>query len=354
LQNNKASSKLYAIAMAEIRPRNITIFDVARASGVSYSTVSRVLNGFEFVKASTRQKVLTTADDLGYVANLQARSLAGGKSQIIGLLVPALDNGYISEISGGIDEELAKANYDLMLYTTHRKQGKESKYVHTIINGPTDGLVLLVPLVPQSYLELLHQQRFPYVLIDQGDTSNQSAVVTSTNYEGAYEATAYLIKLGHKRIGFVAGQEELISSRERLEGYKAALKDNDLSLDESLIVAGDFDQHVSRLATQMLLDLAAPPSAIFACNDLSAFGVMEAVREAGLQIPKDMSVIGFDDIPQSSITYPKLSTVRQPLKEMGKVAVELLLEQINNPEVKPKQITLGTRLMIRDSCQRYS
>jgi LacI family transcriptional regulator len=335
------------------RQRTVTIFDVAKASGVSSSTVSRVLTGFAFVKESTRKKVLERANALGYVANVQARSLAGGKSQIIGLLVPNLDNGYITEISCGIDEELAKANYDLMLYTTHHKRSKEAQYVHTIVNGPADGLILLVPLVSYSYLEILHEQRFPYVLVDQIDSSQQSAAVNSTNYQGAFEATSYLIALGHKRIGFVKGLTGLVSARERFEGYKDALNQHSLTLDEALLVAGDFEQHASREATKTLLSSAHPPSAIFACNDLSAYGVMEAIREAGLNISQDISVLGFDDIPQSSLTYPKLTTVRQPLRDMGRIAVELLLEQLNNPGTELKQVTLETQLMLRDSCQRY-
>src|SRR5687768_2234593 len=131
----------------------VTILDVAKESGVSYSTVSRVLNGFDFVKETTREKVLATAAKLGYVANLQARSLAGGKTRIIGLLVPGLDNGYIGEIVRGIDEETAKTNYDLMLYTTRRHIGRETLYVNTISNGLTDGIILIVPLLEREYLE---------------------------------------------------------------------------------------------------------------------------------------------------------------------------------------------------------
>jgi LacI family transcriptional regulator len=336
------------------RQRTVTIFDVAKASGVSSSTVSRVLTGFAFVKETTRKKVLESAHDLGYVANVQARSLAGGKSQIIGLLVPNLDNGYITEISCGIDEELAKANYDLMLYTTHHKRSKESQYVHTIVNGPADGLILLVPLVSYSYLEILHEQRFPYVLVDQIDSNKQSFAVTSTNYQGAFEATSYLIELGHQRIGFVKGLTGLVSAKERLGGYKDALKHHHLAFDDSLIISGDFGQQTARETTKTLLSIANPPSAIFACNDLSAYGVMEAVREAGLDIPRDISVLGFDDIPQSSMTYPKLTTVRQPLREMGRIAIKLLLEQINTPTNKPKQVTLETQLILRESCQRYN
>src|SRR4029078_12308425 len=148
------------------KSHSVTIFDIAREAGVSYSTVSRVLNGFEYVNESTRQRVTEAAERLGYVANPQARSLAGGHSQIIGVLVPALDNGYTGEIVRGIDAELARSNYDLMMYTTHRHVGKESTYVNTITNGLTDGLLLLTPLVTAQYLTALQERNYPYVLID--------------------------------------------------------------------------------------------------------------------------------------------------------------------------------------------
>ncbi len=341
--------------MADNRQRNVTIFDVAKASGFSFSTVSRVFSGFAFIKDSTRQKVLATANELGYTVNLQARRLAGGKSNIIGMLVPSLDNGYVNEVSKSIDEELSKAGYDLMVYTTHHKKGKEARYVNTL-GGLSDGLLLMIPLIDHDalesdYLEVLRQRHVPYVLIDQMDESKQSTIIDSTNYQGGYEATRYLIELGHKRIGFITGIMAIHSARERLVGYKKALQEAGITSDQNLIVKGDFDSSKGYAATQKLLELSPRPTAIFASNDISAFGAMDAIRHAGLEIPKDISVIGFDDIPQASTSYPKLTTVRQPLDQMGKLAVQLLLEQINHPETKPKQVTLETRLIIRDSCQ---
>ncbi len=329
----------------------ITIIDVARECGVSYSTVSRVLNGYEFVKESTRKRVMDAANKLGYVANLQARSLAGGRSQIIGLLVPGLDNGYIGEIVRGVDEELKRANYDLMLYTTHRHRGKESVYVNQIANGLTDGLLLIVPLVASAYLDALRQRNFPYVLIDQWDAADKSSVVDATNWQGAYDATRYLLESGHRRIAFVTGLMELSSAVDRLEGYKAALADHDVPYLDELVIEGDFWQSTAITAAKHLLSLSQRPTAIFAANDLSAYGVMEAIRDAGLRIPDDISVIGFDDIPQSSIVYPKLTTMHQPLAQMGRVAVKMLLEQIENPDRPARRVTLATHLVVRDSCR---
>jgi len=339
--------------MSENHPRkkngNVTIIDVAKASGVSYSTVSRVLNGFEYVKDSTRERVLAAAKDLGYVANLQARSLAGGKTNVVGLLVPGLDNGYIGEIVSGADEELFRSNYNMMLYTTHRYQGKEEAYVKSIYSGLTDGLLLIVPMTPVSYLEALQNQNFPYVLIDQSDNTGKSNIVDSTNWQGAYDAVTYLIELGHTRIAHISGSPYLQSAEDRLEGYKSALSDHNIPINDRYILEGNFYQDKGYEVTLQLLDMDTPPTAIFAANDLSALGVMDAVRDRGLSIPADMSVIGFDDIPQAIITYPKLTTVRQSLKQMGRIAVKLLLEKLENPDTTPRRITLKTELIERES-----
>jgi LacI family transcriptional regulator len=327
-----------------------TIYDVAREAGVSYSTVSRTLSGYEFVKPSTREKVLQAAEKLGYVPNQQARSLAGGRSNLVGVLVPAVSNNYISEILRGIDEKLAESSYNLILYTTHRHQGKESSYVASIMNGAADGLLLVVPLISTSYLDVLREQDFPYVLIDQIDKTEKSCVVNGTNWQGAYDATKYLLDLGHRRIGFIAGLAGLSSAAERLDAYTTALSDHGISLCSELLTKSDFRESGGYIAAQKLLALPERPTAIFASNDLSAFGAIEAIREHGLRIPEDVSIVGFDDTPQASIVYPKLTTVHQPLAQMGREAVTILLENMKNRTNEIRQVTLETRLIIRDSC----
>lgn len=332
-----------------------TIRDVARVSGVSYSTVSRVLSGYEFVKETTRNRVMQAVEELGYVANLPARSLAGGRSRIIGLLVPNLDNGYVGTITQGIDRELARANYDLMLYTSHRQPGKESVYVNAIANGLTDGLLLIAPWLAGTYLDELRAQNFPYVLIDQADDTENSSVVESTNWQGAYEATRYLYQQGHRRIAFVTGSLAIRSAVDRFQGYKAALADSNLPVREELILEGNYQQQTAYAVTKNLLQhLNPPPTALLASNDLAAFGAMDAARECGLAIPEDISIIGFDDVPQASFVFPKLTTVRQPLELMGQVAVKLLLEQIEDPKRPPQKIALATQLVIRDTVRTLS
>jgi LacI family transcriptional regulator len=328
-----------------------TIFDVARMAGVSYATVSRVLNNKDHVKPETRTAVLEAAAQLGYVASPQARSLAGGLSQIIGLLVQRFDSAYIWEIIRGIDTELDAAQYDLMLYTTHRRKPKESAYVTALARGLVDGLLLLLPRDPQAYLESLRRQRFPYILIDHQGIGDYARSVGATNWQGAYDAARYLTTLGHRRIGFITGALDLGCSIDRLAGYQAALREAGLPADPALIYTGDFLQPAGYAAGHALLALPDPPTAIFASNDDMAFGVMDAARDRGLRIPADISIIGFDDIPRTAAVHPPLTTVRQPLEEMGRTATRMLLQLIADPQLQIGRLALPTELVVRHSCK---
>lgn len=329
----------------------VTIFDVARMAGVSYATVSRVLNNRDHVKPETRNTVLEVARQLGYVASPQARSLAGGRSQVIGLVLQRFDSAYIGEIIRGIDTALDAAQYDLMLYTSHRHKSKESGYVAALARGLADGLLLLLPRQPEAYLESLRRQRFPYVLIDHQGIGDYARSVGATNWQGAYDATRYLIGLGHRRIGFVTGALELGCAVDRLAGYRTALSDAALPSDPALIYTGDFLQPEGYAGGQALLRLPTPPTAIFASNDDMAFGVMDAARDRGLRIPVDLSVVGFDDLPRAAAVHPALTTVRQPLEEMGQTATRMLLQLIADPQLPLGRVALPTELVVRESCQ---
>lgn len=331
--------------------RHVTIIDVAREAGVSYTTVSRVVNNKENVKPETRERVLMAMTRLGYVVDQRARSLAGGLSQVIGLLVHDLGTSYIGEIIRGIEAELAPAQYDLLLYTTHRRKTKESAYVTTLTRGLADGLLIVLPRDPGAYLETLRVSHFPYVLIDHRGIGEETSAVTATNWQGGYDATKYLIELGHRRIGHVTGALDQGCARDRLAGYKAALADYEIPFDPDLVREGDFFQPAGYAGARALLNLSDPPTAIFAANDVMAFGVMEAVRECNLRIPEDVSIIGFDDISEASNVHPPLTTIQQPLEEMGRLATRMLLERIRDPKLAPRSIELSTKLIVRQSCR---
>ena len=339
------------MARASRSSGNVTIIDVAEEAGVSYATVSRVLNNDPHVKPETRDRVVHSIARLGYTVNQQARNLAGGRSHIVGLLVPDLGTGYIGEIIRGIDDALGIAQYDLMLYTTHRRKTKESAYVTSLTQGMTDGLLLVLPRDPEEYLISLRQRHFPYVLIDHQGISEAESAVGATNRQGGYEATKYLIDLGHHRIGFITGTMDLGCSRDRLEGYRTALCESEIPVEPALIQEGDFNQPTGYLAARHLLDLSTPPTAIFASNDVMAFGVMEAVRDRSLRIPEDISIVGFDNIPQAEHVSPQLTTIEQPLAEMGHEATRALLTMIREPERPYQRVELPTKLIVRASTQ---
>ena len=331
--------------------RTATIFDVAKKAGVSYGTVSRVINDNPHVKSETRQRILQAMEELGYVVNKQARILAGGRSQTIGVLVPDLGTGYVGEIMRGIDAELSLNDLDLVLYTTHRIANKEANYIANLAKGVVEGLLLLLPRNPVDNIGSLIQRNFPFVLIDHHGTGRDCPAVGATNWQGAYNATEYLLKLGHTRIGFVTGSMDMGCSVDRLEGYRSALRTYHLHEDKELIFEGNFDQPDGFSGANAFLDLDNPPTAIFASNDVMAMGVMDAIRTRGLHISEDISVVGFDDIPQASLTHPALTTVNQPLEKMGRVATQMLLDLLNEPEKQVKRIELPTELVVRDLCR---
>jgi LacI family transcriptional regulator len=326
----------------------VTIVDVAREAGVSYATVSRVLNADPYVKLETRERVAAALDRMGYVANRQARSLRTGRSQMVGLLARDLGTGYIGQIIAGIDAEVAETEYEVLLFTTHHK-ARAPEYVATFVGGMADGILLILPYEIEAYSEMLNRRRYPHVLIDY-EGAAMGPAISADNRQGAYDGAAYLLELGHRRLGFITGDLTLGSARTRLLGFRQALANCGVAEDPALIVEGDYQQPSGYVGAQALLRLAQPPTAIFASNDVMAFGVMEAIREAGLRIPADVSVLGFDDIPQATGVSPMLTTVRQPLEEMGRQAVRMLMAYIDDPGRPYEYRELPTELVMRGSC----
>jgi LacI family transcriptional regulator len=332
------------------KPRSVTIKDVARAANVSYSTVSRVLNDYEHVRPDKRQRVLEAMQQLGYTVNLQARSLAGGHSQVIGLIVHDLGNPYTAQVVQSIDEELATSDYELILHTTHGHHQKEPIYVDILTHGLADGLLMLIPLGPTPYLKTLYERNIPYVIIsDHEQFDDISPTVATTSAQGAYDVVCYLIELGHRRIGFIGGREDFVSAGERFNAYKAALAAYNLPLDPQLVQPGDYQYRSGYAAATTLLDLPQPPTAIFAANDLMAFAVYDVARSRGVPIPDVLSVAGFDDVPQAAYMHPAMTTVRQPLAEMGKRAARMLLQYIEDPKRPIERTVVPTELVIRES-----
>ncbi len=328
----------------------ITIVDVAKAAGVSHATVSRVLNNQGYIGEETRQKVMAEVKRLGYVANGPARSLAGANSYLLGMMISGFYGDYVGELSQSVDAELSKSGYNLAIFPTHDSLDKETWYVHRIINGLVDGLIIMLPQNLNEYLPLLKAQHIPYVLLDSAWADPDSAVVSTTNWQGAYDATKYLIELGHRRIAHILGLETRLSSSERHEGYRAALVDSELPIDPDLTQPGYFRSDGGYEAARTLLSLPEPPTAIFAANDTSALGAMKAAEEMGFRVPSDLSIIGFDGQEKSELA--NLTTIHVPIGLVGRMAARALIDRVKNPDAAPQRVTVATSLIIRKSCAR--
>jgi LacI family transcriptional regulator len=326
---------------------------VARLSGVSYSTVSRVVTGHVNVKPATRERVQVAMAELGYVAHVTARALAKGRTQAIGLLAQEIDNPFFSVVIRGVDQEVSGADYDLLLCTTHSRREHEAQYVARLSHGMVDGLLIVLPTGLPEYVALLRAERFPFVLIDHDSEATGCTVVNAANRTGTQEGIAYLIGLGHRRVGFITGRGDVGATHQRLAGYRDALAEAGRRVDERLIVPGDFLEARGRVAALELLSLRRPPTAIFASSDAAAFGVLAAARELGLRVPEDLSVLGFDDIVEASTVGVGLSggvglsTVRQPLREMGRVAVQRLMALLADRSLPATRVVMETELVVR-------
>ncbi len=326
-----------------------TIHDIARQAQVSAMTVSRALNNRPGVSEDTRQKVHAVAQSLGYVANVQAKRLAGGQTNVLGMLVPDIGTEYVGEIVRGVGDALEKSGYDLLLYTTHRDPERERARLSGVAGGMADGLLTVLPKTIDSHLSMLEQLALPVVIVDHRGANTSLPTIGTDNLTGSREAVQHLAGLGHRRIGFITGDLSTGAAVDRLRGYREGLQAAGLPFDEALVGQGDFYQPRGFEAALELLRLPDAPTALFASNDVSAFGALAAVRELRLRVPTDVSVVGFDDIPSARQIHPPLTTVRQPLYEMGAAATRLLLSLLRGGEAAVPRISLPTVLVVRES-----
>jgi LacI family transcriptional regulator len=334
----------------EQNKRSITIRDVAKKSGVSVSTVSRVLNGKVDVAKATKNHVLKIIDDLGYSTNLAARSMRSSKKNLIGLIMPDIAYPYAIEVMKGVNQAIAESEFDLLVYTSGdvRKRGhitSEQKYITLLAKSISDGIIVVAPVTSEYNIDK------PIVSIDPVTSNPSYPSVHATNYEGSMEAVEYLIGLGHQRIGFIGGRVELESANQRLSGYRNALEEAGIPVDEQLIVSGDYTTKTGVEGGQKLLLLEDRPTAIFASNDQMAMGVYQIAEEMELHIPGDFSLVGFDNIPESK--YLGLTTVDQFISEMGYAATQMLIRIINEIPEENQTLKIKTQLVVRNSCRPY-
>lgn len=350
--------------------KKLTIQDIAKLAGVSQATVSRVLNHKPTVDPQIREHVMKIVNENGFVPSIAATILRGGRTQLIGVLAPPLTSPFVPEIMLGVAEVTDRTEYEVVLYMMSPER-KHSDVLDRILDMKlSTGLLAIMPGQLGEHLDYLSKQGVPIVTIEDQVAPINTPWIGIDNVSGAYEATRYLLNLGHRRIGHILGPAAYLCTNERYEGYCRALGEAGLEPDRDLIWQGDFTVPGGYACAHQIFALPPHkrPSAIFAANDQTAIGVMDVAEQYGVRIPDDITLIGFDDMPMTAFSKPGLTTIRQPHREMGALACELLLSLVDpkkypftqdsdtfsepgERDSKSLRILLPTKLIVRESCK---
>jgi len=327
-----------------------TIREVASAAGVSIATVSRVLNGRPDVSPETREAVMRAVRDQGFSTNRNARALSGGKTGLVGVTLPVVHGGHFTAILAGVTEGLYEQDMRAVLCPTLHQHEREVNLLERLMHGTTDAGILMLPEESNDELRALQRHGYPFVVVDpRAQPEEGIPAVSAANASGARVATEHLLELGHRRIGAITGPLHWLAGSERLNGFRSALAAAGVLADPGLVHEASFAPGAGDEAAASLLDLPDRPTAIFAFNDELAISVLQAAHERGLHVPGDLSVVGFDDSEKARITTPALTSVRQPLAEMGRMAVTLLLQLLESRRTAGVSVELAIRLVERSS-----
>jgi len=325
-----------------------TIKDVAKEAHVSIMTVSRVINKKEYIASATREKVLKAVRKLHYRPNRVARSLVVQKTNFIGLIVPDIANPFFGDLAKGAERLAREKGYNLILGDTDGKVENEKEYIEAMRANMCDGIILVAPRIEDTVILELNDT-IPLVLVDRSIKSDKILQVWIDNEGAACKAVEHLIELEHRRIGFLTGPKNVQNSLRREEGYKRALKKHGITFDPELVVIGDFYFKTGYEKFDTFFKLKPRPTAIFASNDLMALGLINRAKERGIDIPGDLSIVGFDDIFLASMIDPPLTTVLHPTVEMGIKAIDRFLNRLDDIEKEEEKSYLVNRLIIRGS-----
>jgi LacI family transcriptional regulator, galactose operon repressor len=328
------------------RRRRVTIRDVAARAGVSVATVSKVVNDRYGVAPDTADRVRAVIEESGYQASLVAQSLRNRRTNVIGVLVSDLEP-FSAELLKGAANAIRGSGFELVVYSAggraEDQPGWEQRYLSRLSGTLIDGALLVTPTVIDVHYGA------PIVAVDQHTGPTDLPTVDADNLRGGELATRHLLELGHRRIGLLGGRSDLESARQREAGYRRALADAGVPADDGLIVKADYDPERSAETTRQLLSGPVPPTALFAANDVTAIAAMEVARDLGLRVPEDLSVVGFDNVPESALCTPPLTTVEQPIQEMGSHAITMLIDLIEGRAPERSHRRMSTRLVVRDS-----
>ncbi|MFB9759857.1 LacI family DNA-binding transcriptional regulator [Ectobacillus funiculus] len=328
----------------------VTIYDVAEKAGVSISTVSKVLNNTGSIAEKTRQKVRETMRELNYQPSVVAS--VKKRIQTIGLLIPSIANPFMAEVARSIEDHVKKFGFSLLVCSTDNHLDNELEYISILKQKYVDGIILATGLNDYRAIKELINAEIPVALLSRDIPSLAVDTVLVDDFLGGYEAVQYLISLGHRKIAMITENINWSVVRARVQGYRQALEEAGLEYDENLVLLDNTTLDAGKQATRKLLDLPEPPTAIFASTEFLAIGAVKSARELGIHVPKDLSIVGFDDTILATVCDPPLTTIAQPIQEMGKKVVELLVEEIEGPKETKQRIVLSPKLVVRESTSR--
>lgn len=328
----------------------VTIKDVAKMAGVSISTVSRVINNSKPVSSDITDQVLKVIKETGYVPNPIARSLVTKRSNIIGVIVPDISSLYVGDLLNGIEEISRMYEYDVFLCNTYAESEKELKYIKLLMSKSVAGIVFVSEKLEEPQMKLIEESQIPSVYISKNAKDFDVYSIGIDHYQASYDITKYLIDKGKEKIAFLrASIEDNLEDSERYKGYKKALENSNIALDKSLVLQGDSTDESGYRLVDMLIKNKNLPEAIFASSDELAIGALNALLDNKISVPNDVSVVGYDDTRIASMIRPTLTTIKQPIYDMGAVAARIIVKLVNHQEVEEKYIILPHTLVERQS-----
>ena len=331
-----------------------TIRDVAKRAGVAPMTVSRVLNNSGYVSPETRTRVEAAAGELNYVPNMLARSFRSQRTDTLALIVTDITNPFWTTVARGVEDVANKQGYTVIFCNTDENEEKQTQYLSMLVSRRVDGVLLTPARSQPEPVRMLQQQGVEVVVLDRRVPGAEVDVVRSASTVGARRLTDYLIEQGHRRIAMLGGPTDVSSANERVDGYRRALQEAGIKFDPALVFRSAFTVGAGREVAEACLQLTPMPTAIFAANNFIAAGAIQAIGEAGLDVPDDISIVSFDDLSSSYLTEPFLTVMAQQAYELGATAARRLLQRIEQPELEPEEIVLSTDLIVRESVRNMA
>lgn len=328
---------------------SITIYDVAREANVSMATVSRVVNNNPNVKPSTRKKVLRTIEELGYRPNAVARGLASKKTTTVGAIIPDISSIFFSELARGIEDIATMYDYNIILSNSDQNKDKEVQLINTMLEKQVDGILFMGGNIGEEHVNTFASSSAPVVLAATYDEQGKIPSVNIDYKAAAYEATNLLMDKGHKHPAFIGGQVDVQLNADKYEGYLQALEDASVKVDEDFIIKDSYSYHEGIEAIKKLMSHDEKPTAVFVASDEMAIGVIHGAQDLGYDVPKDLQVFGFNNTRLATMVRPTLSTIIQPMYDLGAVAMRLLTKYMNKEDVGETQVILPHRIIERDS-----